>query len=653
MTARIVPLALLLLLAVAPTAAADSSVTYASGTIFYDDNDSEQNVVRVERISATKLQITETGASVDILSVSPDVAGCVETAAGSNVVECDAGHDVTVTTGAQGDTITFAGAPGLRDTGTAWSGDGESGNDTLTGVGVTATALGPGVTLLGGDGGDAITGTPGGDSLDGGDGPDAIRGGGGGDTIAGGPGDDLVDGGAGDDRLWGGEPAAFSDGTDQVLGSAGDDELSDGDAAAFAFPGGSPDADRLDGGSGRDRVLYLRTADVSITLAPDAPEGALTGDDGEAGERDALRQIEDVTTGAGRDSVTGSAAANRVLTGDGDDTVTTLGGNDAVESGTGRDHVDTGEGDDKVDGGPGHDVLMSGPGTDALDGGEGDDALDAGDGDDSLDGGGGNDTLAAGPGDDHLTDGDGSHSDGADGIDGGDGTDLVSYGTRVAAVTVDLAQTGAVSGEAGEGDTVVAAESVTGGAGADTLLGTTAGNELTGGPGADVIDGRDGGDALFGEAGDDSLTGGAGTDELRGGSGSDVIATSDGSADRVSCGIGTDSVSADANDLIDLDCESVSGTKVETPPVVQPPRLTATCRKVRSRRVKVSCTLTPAPRRGLSASLRKGARSLARGRTRTGGTLRLNGRARKLPKGTKTLVLNVGSQKVSYTVTGV
>jgi hypothetical protein len=95
-------------------------------------------------------------------------------------------------------------------------------------------------------------------------------------------------------------------------------------------------------------------------------------------------------------------------------------------------------------------------------------------------------------------------------------------------------------GEAGEGDEVgITVEDVTGGSGADRIVGTNDANEL---------DGR---------AGNDSITGLGGTDVAIGAGGDDSIALRDGEADRASCGDGTDSASVDELDTADADCEDV------------------------------------------------------------------------------------------------
>lgn len=64
---------------------------------------------------------------------------------------------------------------------------------------------------------------------------------------------------------------------------------------------------------------------------------------------------------------------------------------------------------------------------------------------------------------------------------------------------------------------------LSGGAGADTLLGGSGDDLLNGGAGADLLQGGDGDDHLVGGGGNDTLMGGADDDVLNGGGGSDTL----------------------------------------------------------------------------------------------------------------------------------
>jgi hypothetical protein len=126
--------------------------------------------------------------------------------------------------------------------------------------------------------------------------------------------------------------------------------------------------------------------------------------------------------------------------------------------------------------------------------------LGGGDGKDVIEGSAGNDAIDGGPGDDRLL--------------GGGGYDELSYATRTAPVTVDLARE--TGGEAGETDGVGGFEVLVGGRGADVLRGAAGDEVLDGGEGADALRGRGGDDALFGGIGADRLSGNAGDDRLYG-----------------------------------------------------------------------------------------------------------------------------------------
>ena len=80
-------------------------------------------------------------------------------------------------------------------------------------------------------------------------------------------------------------------------------------------------------------------------------------------------------------------------------------------------------------------------------------------------------------------------------------------------------------------------QSIAGGAGVDQLSGGGAGDVLAGGQGNDTLDGRGGPDDYFGEGGDDK------------------IRANDGTAERIACGAGTDTVTNDFTDII-AECET-------------------------------------------------------------------------------------------------
>jgi hypothetical protein len=135
-----------------------------------------------------------------------------------------------------------------------------------------------------------------------------------------------VDAGSGNDVLKGGSSS------DWLFGNTGDDTLD-----------GGLGADLLSGGDGNDLADYSgRTNAVTISL--DGQPG-----DGETGENDNVSSsIENVTTGSGNDTVTGSALANTLSGGPGNDGISGAGGDDTLDGGLGQDSVDGGDGNDRL-----------------------------------------------------------------------------------------------------------------------------------------------------------------------------------------------------------------------------------------------------------------------------------------------------------------
>ena len=102
-----------------------------------------------------------------------------------------------------------------------------------------------------------------------------------------------------------------------------------------------------------------------------------------------------------------------------------------------------------------------------------------------------------------------------------------------------------------------------GGGGDDRLRSGDGEDHLDGGAGNDNVDGGFGDDVLVGGPGRDTISG-----DLAGGDcgplwckypyGNDTIQARDGEVDSITCGAGTDSVSADPQDVVAPDCETVA-----------------------------------------------------------------------------------------------
>jgi hypothetical protein len=167
--------------------------------------------------------------------------------------------------------------------------------------------------------------------------------------IAGGPGRDVLRGARGDDVIYGGR------GRDRLYGRRGPDTLAGEGTRSFygeRGPRGPGADDILDGGRGRDFASWSeRRTRVNVDLRRDAGGGP--------GERDALRSIEDASTGGGDDRLVGDAGRNGLFAG---------AGRDAIRGGAGDDELGPGaEGYAQGVGDSDFDALSCGSGRDRVD----------------------------------------------------------------------------------------------------------------------------------------------------------------------------------------------------------------------------------------------------------------------------------------------
>ena len=405
--------------------------------------------------------------------------------------------------------------------------------------------------LNSGDHNDVITGTSGVNVINAGGGDDTVNGGGGGDTIHGGLGNDTLSSGGGSNTF--------------VYGDDGNDYI----YASLYVP------ETLDGGVGTDTLdTTSYTGDYVVNLAT-----GLTNFGGES-----FTNFENLVSGVGNDTLTGTTGVNNINGGDGNDVINGAGGGDTIHGGNGNDTINAGTGSNSVvfgdagddlvyavlgvpetdDGGTGMDTLdttsfggdyvvnlatgltnfsgesfinfenlTSGAGNDTLTGTSGDNIIHGGDGNDHINSGAGVDSVYGDAGDDWL---DGSY--GWDTvIDGGTGNDTVDYSWIVAGfdsdnIVIDLSGTGWTSLSGTE--TLVSIENVEGTQSAETIIGTSGDNKLDG------------------NGGDDHLNGGAGNDTINGGDGNDVIVAGDingldFSTDTVDGGNGDDTITSSGN----------------------------------------------------------------------------------------------------------
>ncbi len=229
--------------------------------------------------------------------------------------------------------------------------------------------------------------------------------------------------------------------------------------------------------------------------------------------------IENVTLGAGNDTVIGNSADNVITTQAGSDSIRMGAGNDTGNGGEGADWIAGMSGDDLLSGSSGLDTLFGGAGQDLLIGGTAADLLSGGDGLDSLWGGTGHDDLFGGAGNDLLAGGSGYDTlwgnAGDDNLFGGAGNDQLSGGAGLDTLR------GGTGNDAlyGGGDR----DQLFGGDGWDDLAGGDADDQLSGGNGHDRLNGGAGHDSLWGGNHNDTLFGGGGDDLLEGGAGNDSL----------------------------------------------------------------------------------------------------------------------------------
>jgi Ca2+-binding RTX toxin-like protein len=280
--------------------------------------------------------------------------------------------------------------------------------------------------------------------------------------------------------------------------------------------------------------------------------------------------IENATTGAGNDTLTGNQYANVLNAGHGNNIAYGGGGADSLYGGDGLDTLYGGIGNDYIKGGAGNDQLFGENGNDLIKGGAGNDTLYGGAGTDVVSGDEGNDRVVL-----HTT----AVPSGA-GYYGGDDFDVLEFngagtwdlrnstlsgfeelefysnGTNsdkyvyiTGAQAVDLGLAAIIDGNAATGsddglyiymgDSGTTALDLSGWVFQDwntasgqtdlvAIFGGAASDTIIGSVQADNVYGGDGADSIVGGLGNDTLKGGGGGDSLYGGVGNDVMYGHDG-----------------------------------------------------------------------------------------------------------------------------
>jgi Ca2+-binding RTX toxin-like protein len=416
--------------------------------------------------------------------------------------------------------------------------------DMVTGItnfaGETATNF---ENVYTGSGDDRITGTSGDNDIKTGAGNDTVDGGNGNDQINLGDGNDYVnitssgndtfEGGNGNDYLngWVGNETYYGGlGNDTIYGQGGDDYITD-------YQG----TNVLDGGDGNDTLEITGFTSNYILNMSTGITNVIGG---------IARDFEDVFTGSGNDSITGTTGNNVIKTGAGNDTINSGSGNDTVDGGDGNDRINLGDGDDYVN--------ITSLGNDTFLGGNGNDYIDGGNGNEFFYGGAGLDTIYGRSGNDFIQGGDGLNY-----LDGGDGIDTVDLTYWSVGGSYDLlTETVAFDGFNYQ-ETIANFENLNAGSGNDMIGGTDGNNIINAGAGDDEVQTRLGKDTVYGGDGNDFISGsgmgtyygGAGDDQLRGSSGTDVFIG----------GLGNDLIIGDGgNDVYVLDADVDLGTDTIT-----------------------------------------------------------------------------------------
>ncbi len=305
-----------------------------------------------------------------------------------------------------------------------------------------------------------------------------------------------------------------------------------GNAGANILSSGGGQADRLSGLAGNDTYRVYNAADVVVEAAGNGTADRVMA--AVSYKLAAGAEIELLTTngvtGTAKINLTGNEfgqtiignAANNLLEGGGgDDTLSGGGGNDTLRGGTGNDTYLVDSSDQIGEGGVGNDRVIAsssfdigsdngiewmmtsdakGTGAINLYGSNSSQTIIGNAGANMLFGRGGDDILIGGAGADRLE---------GDVSPGGYGNDTASYETASEAVTVDVSDMAANTGDAA-GDVFVSIEKIIGTSFDDTLKGAGHMEAIYGGAGSDTIDAGKVG------ANNPNLDGGAGYDYIYG-----------------------------------------------------------------------------------------------------------------------------------------
>ncbi|MCA0404937.1 MAG: hypothetical protein LCH39_02135 [Proteobacteria bacterium] len=543
-----------------------------------------------DNVSAATLAtgVTLTGSAGDNTITGGLGNDTIDGAGGSDIIAAGAGNDTVywrgaeqvVDGGAGSDTLVIVGSGGISSVNLSVP----SGADQSVGDGVSVTnfenvdasGFTTAIIVTGSTSANTISTGSGNDTIDGLGGADVINAGAGNDSVAVYGAETSVSGGSGTNTMVLASVNTVNLGAaDQTTGDlanvtgfvnidasrlgAGQGVTLTGSTAANLITGGGGNdtidgaggADVIDAGAGDDAVIY-RGAEIAISGGAGADYLTLlngstlttvdfsvaSGTDQTIGDTTAVSDFEnlDATTMTTAVTVTGSTAANILLTGSGDDIIHGGGGADIINAGAGNDTIDFWGNESTVDAGTGTNtlVLRNGASIDlaAADQSSGDAAtvtgfanvdgtllsavqnavilgsaaanvLSGGAGNDTLDGRGGADTLNGGSGNDTIT-----YRGGETLIDGGTGTDTLLLAATATLTTLNLNVSAGSDQSVGDSVSVRNFENIdaTALSTALTITGSGGANVITSGAGADTIDGNGGADTISAGAGNDTVS---------------------------------------------------------------------------------------------------------------------------------------------------
>ncbi|MBE2317705.1 hypothetical protein DVA67_017115 [Solirubrobacter sp. CPCC 204708] len=321
---------LLGVLAAATLTAAPAQAQVPSATVTASDavgmryvgTDADNNV----RITLTNSRFTiddvvpvTAGIGCNAVAGDPTQATCFAPKVGVKfkgfVASAGAGNDTVVNATS---TATVEGAP--------MQANGSVGNDVLVGDSKTDDVL------SGSTGDDELRDAGGRNELTGSSGNDKLVGGFGLDELVGGPDNDVLDGALNSDKLFGGS------GNDQLQGGGSDDQL-DGGLGADTIDGGQTG---IAVGERHDVVIYSsRTTPVHVNLKrTDATQGTPANPAlGVPAEGDTIVDVEDVSSGNGKDLLIGNEFDNNLSGAGGDDVLSGDRGMDRLLGGDDNDSI--------------------------------------------------------------------------------------------------------------------------------------------------------------------------------------------------------------------------------------------------------------------------------------------------------------------------